>query len=498
MPKVHRGGSTGLLRPHSRSASASKLGANLQFTQKEQPPPRTVDKSKKNTVAHDNTQTHGKGVSRVASAQRIQSREHVQPFVPKQRAAPPQHHKISGGKGKAGFTIASPSEEDDEDAWVSSESGAVTPSNDHSSSESESDDNIPDDEVIRQLTGKRHPQPEHPTTTTTRAETATLPRVETARQSDFSSQMMNTPRQKSELQQQRHETRSETRTPTLPPIQTSPPPQQHVEAQQSRRSFDTETIHEDTVPEVPSPSQPSPRPSSRRKASTRPPSSHSIRGDHALRPHPLIRGHSHGQIYPAKPAPLEPLTVIQDASSVAPPPDNVLDGTRLSTSPSSSIKTNATSPGGSNRDSPSQQRRTSISSARSVATLPAHSSLRDSVNWTLSDRKRTMSSVSHSSSSAALSSLVHLPTVTRPPSPQPISFFPPPNPHVNIEGIHPLLPGPYLNNHLTVLSRRTPIKESFDRVDALPCRGHQDVTLTVLHDINRRFPRTLFSRSVFI
>jgi hypothetical protein len=33
-----------------------------------------------------------------------------------------------------------------------------------------------------------------------------------------------------------------------------------------------------------------------------------------------------------------------------------------------------------------------------------------------------------------------------------------------VEMIHPLLPGPYLNNHLTVLARRNPIKESFDRV----------------------------------
>lgn len=53
---------------------------------------------------------------------------------------------------------------------------------------------------------------------------------------------------------------------------------------------------------------------------------------------------------------------------------------------------------------------------------------------------------------------------TRPASPQAIAFFPPVNPHANIEAIHPLLPGPYLHNHLTVLARRTPIRESFDRV----------------------------------
>ncbi|KAF8070324.1 hypothetical protein FPV67DRAFT_1448115 [Lyophyllum atratum] len=459
MPKAHRGGSTNPLRPHSRTPSTSKLNANLQFTQKEQPP-KPLDKPKKHgTIAHDNTQAHGKGIARVASAQRVHSREHMQPFLPKQRAPLPQNPKASAGK--AGFTISSTDEEDDEDAWVSSESGAATPSNDQSGSETESD-NIPDEEIIRRLTGEHHPQTARPTKAT-RPETPVLPRVETARPADFSSPIPNPSQQNLHHQDQRHDTRSETRTPTLPPIKTGPLPHlQHVQAQ-NRRSFDNETIHELSTPEVPSPSQPSPRPSGRRQASTRPPSSHSVRGDHTLRPHPLIRGQSYGQVYPTKPAPLEPLTVIQDASSSASPPDSAFDG-GLSISPSSSINTNATSPGGPDRGSSSQQRRTSISSTRSVATLPVHSGLRESVNWSLGDRKRTLSTVSHSSSSAALSSLVHLPTVTRPPSPQPISFFPPVNPHANIEGIHPLLPGPYLNNHLTVLARRTPIKEAFDRV----------------------------------
>lgn len=253
--------------------------------------------------------------------------------------------------------------------------------------------------------------------------------------------------------------RPETRTPALPPINTEAPSRlQHTQPLRS------ETVEERPIPEMPSPSQPSPRVTSKRQSTTRPPSTHSTRGEHPLRPHPLIRGHSYGQVYPAKPSPLEPLTVIQDAATSVSPPGSMLDNNHLSTSPSSSIKTTFPSPASPELASSSQQRRTSVSSARSVATLPIHSNLRDSVNWSLSDRKRTQSSVSHSSSSAALSSLVHLPTVTRPPSPQAISFFPPVNPHANIEGIHPLLPGPYLHNHLTVLARRTPIKEAFDRV----------------------------------
>jgi hypothetical protein len=45
-----------------------------------------------------------------------------------------------------------------------------------------------------------------------------------------------------------------------------------------------------------------------------------------------------------------------------------------------------------------------------------------------------------------------------------IAFFPPANPHVRVDDIHPLLPPPYVTNHLTVLARRTPIRDAFDRV----------------------------------
>jgi hypothetical protein len=104
----------------------------------------------------------------------------------------------------------------------------------------------------------------------------------------------------------------------------------------------------------------------------------------------------------------------------------------------------------------------SISSARSVSTVPVFHS-KDTYRG-MHERTRTLSAIPTSSSSAALSSLTHLPTVTRPPSPQPVVFFPPHNPHANIDGIHPLLPSPYMSNHMTVLMRRTPLKESYDRV----------------------------------
>ncbi|KAH0589244.1 hypothetical protein H2248_005006 [Termitomyces sp. 'cryptogamus'] len=432
MPKAHRGASTGLLRAHSRASSTSRLGANLQFTQKEQHQPKSADKPKKNGLPHD---AYNKGVARVASAQRVQSRDQNQQVVSKQRTSNP-----SNAQGKTGFTIASPGEDDDDEGdWESSESGTATP-NDHNS-ESEPDD----EEAIRRLTQRP--------TNGTHVESDLLPRVETARPSDLRAATTNGLALRSEqTTQQRHESRAEVRTPTLPPAKTIPAPQM-----QNHRSNDGETNT------TPSSGNPSPRIPGRRHASARPSSSHSIRGELSLRPHPLIRGHSYGQPSTPKPTPLEPLTVIQDIPTSASSSHTFLPGDELSSSPPSSLKLSSPSHDISNKSS-SSQRRQSVSSTRSVSTLPAHSGLRDSVNWSLSDRRRTLSTVSRASSSAALSSLVHLPTVTRPPSPQPIAFFPPVNPHANLEGIHPLLPGPYLSNHLTILARRTPIKEAFDRV----------------------------------
>lgn len=88
------------------------------------------------------------------------------------------------------------------------------------------------------------------------------------------------------------------------------------------------------------------------------------------------------------------------------------------------------------------------------------------------ERARTLSALSGvgmglglGGGTSARAALAGLPGGTaRPASPPTVAFFPPVNPHAHVEAIHPLLPGPYLHNHLTVLARRTPIRESFDRV----------------------------------
>ena len=337
------------------------------------------------------------------------------------RLAPLQHHQPRP-KNPKGFTIASPSEnaddDDDEDDWVSSESGAATPNQHDSDSETASEEELP-----------RIPPPTHQVGFLPRNESS-LARVDTARPSDFEQHLQrSTPR------------------PRTPPQERELEALRHHHARQS------------------------PRP----KHNSRPPSIHSIqsRNEHPLRPHPLIRGMSHGHLTPVpKPSPLAPLTVLPfdtELPQVSSSPTSVHDSVRnyLSSSPTS-LKTSSGSPvsadlSHSARYPPSQDRRTSFSSARSVNTIPTQTTIIREPPWT-HDRTRTLSTMSSSSLSAALSSLTHIPSVTRPPSPQSIVFFPPANPHANVEAIHPLLPVPYLQNHLTVLSRRTPIRESFDRV----------------------------------
>lgn len=116
-------------------------------------------------------------------------------------------------------------------------------------------------------------------------------------------------------------------------------------------------------------------------------------------------------------------------------------------------------------------------------------------------RPRTTSTLS-SPSSTAISSLAHIPT--RPPSPYApfpshlphlpystyaaysayasatptptntstlVSFFPPSNPLLSLESIHPLLPSPFLGNHLTLLTKRAPLRESLDRVRTAKARS---------------------------
>jgi hypothetical protein len=83
------------------------------------------------------------------------------------------------------------------------------------------------------------------------------------------------------------------------------------------------------------------------------------------------------------------------------------------------------------------------------------------------ERGRTMSTLSTASSSAALSSLSHLPTRGSAAASQNaplVVHFPPQDPHSHPETVHVLLPPPYVTPHFTVLQWRSPICESHDKV----------------------------------
>ncbi|KAK0213042.1 hypothetical protein DFS33DRAFT_91976 [Desarmillaria ectypa] len=200
--------------------------------------------------------------------------------------------------------------------------------------------------------------------------------------------------------------------------------------------------------------------SPRSKHHSRPSSVYSVSSKH-LRPHPLIRGQTHGPSgIQSKPAPLAPLTVIPDSTSqLSSSVPNVSSLNNLTdrhapTSPVSSL----TAPPSPNAPLATQSpfRRSSVSSARSVSTLPVTTSVKEA--RMKPDRHRTLSTISSSSSIAALSSLVHLPVTTS----HRISLFPPIDEDVG--KIHPLLPPPYAENHLQFLAHRSPLRTSYDRV----------------------------------
>ncbi|KAG8214002.1 hypothetical protein J3R82DRAFT_10753 [Butyriboletus roseoflavus] len=429
-PKAHRAGATGLPRTHSRSSStgSSKAALNLHLTQKDSPPPKQLEKTRKAGYSHESHSRNTSPLPRVNSTARIASREHLQAH----RYAPPPTQRQQGGKTKAGFTLASPPVDDD-DEWVSSESGVVTPNGIGSESV-----HTPVDQRKFVSTGPSVdefiPRPDTP-----RAQPQSLSRVPTIRAPEAPAKISVSAARGPQASQA---------AAAPPSTQTESAPQFTEPRVMQTRSANTSPIHRTH------------HSSNKRLSMTRPPSMHSTtsRSEAPLRPHPLIRGQSFGQGVPMSPkvVPLSPLTVTSEASPVSSPGRDQAE--KLSTSPSS-VKTTCA------QFSPN--RRTSVSSVRSVATLPSQSQIQSHFFGRAHDRHRTLSSISSSSSSSvqALSSLAYLPT-TRPSTPQYTAHFPPASISVGLEAVHPLLPPPYLSAHMSILMHRSPLKESYDRVIA--------------------------------
>ncbi|KAI0044538.1 hypothetical protein FA95DRAFT_249171 [Auriscalpium vulgare] len=455
--KAHR---PGLVRTHSRSSSGgtSKVALNLQLTQKEVVQPK-VDKGKqRNGHVYEGNARSTSAFPRTGSTVRVQSREHV-PSAAQKRGpppAPPARPPPQPTKHKGGFTLAASSNgSDDEDEWVSSESGAATPNKHH---DSESDDSDAVTEPVE--------PPQQPTYGGIEATLA----------------IATTPRAESPLSRPRNATNHDAAVLPQPSklartasASRVPPPDPRPRTPEHKPQIDTVNVPPPadvpsgarTEPATPtSPTSPGGRHSHVGRR-VRPPSTHSLASSkldfsHPLRPHPLIRGQSYGHAH------LAPLTVMSESAQAqlqlgsSPPPSHRGNEGQLSSSPTS-IRTASvqTSPRRGTLSNASL-RRPSTSSARSVATLPVQPMTQ--ISRTPPDRMRTMSTISQSSSSAALSSLAHLPTATRPATPHMTAYFPQQNPHVHPESIHVLLPSPYVTPHLTVLQWRNPIRESYDRV----------------------------------
>ncbi|KAI0958453.1 hypothetical protein AcV7_004273 [Taiwanofungus camphoratus] len=456
--RAHRTTGSTLTRTHSRTSSggSSKLGLNLQFTQKDAPPPRIPDKAKKNThIHHEPGARGGLGYpSRVNSSHHIPSRENIQPAQSRRPPGPFAAVRSNVGKQKVDFRISSPSEGDD-DEWVSSESGAATPSGASDTEEHRTlveSPRLPLPPTTSQVNGFHREDVETP-----KAEIPPLPRVDTMRHieppspastaRDFSQQ----PRPPQLFRSQQPELDDQRR----PQMEAQP---QHALPPVTKARSETH-----------SPPRTSPPP--KRQSMTRPPSTHSVtsKSDAApLRPHPLIRGHSYGHSggFAAMPAPLAPLTVVSSDAAQA-QMSTASSPTSMRAGSPSSIKTASASPNTSSPPSSQahrQLRRTSTSSARSTATLPIQPSASQvQLSRSNHDRQRTLSTISSSSSFAALSNLAHRSTPSPPAPVQFVSHFPPPE-RSGLEAAHPLLPPPYLSAHFTVLACRNPIAESYDRV----------------------------------
>ncbi|OBZ67095.1 hypothetical protein A0H81_12965 [Grifola frondosa] len=450
-PRGHRS-SSGQLRAHSRTSSggSSKLALNLQFTQKDVPPPRILDKTKKSPHIHHEVAARATNAQhqRTSSGIRVQSRENIQPAALRRAPTPAAPAKPPGPKQKVGFSIASPSEGDD-DEWVSSESGAATP-------EDESDvettpieppvqPSIPRP-VITHVNGFANHDIETP-----RAELVSLPRVDTARPSQPPLSPAPAARDSAQLQQSQ--------------VLHGPQPRQPERNDQRLPQAEPRVLIQQPTPTITK---------ARSETHSPPRKSPDIRPKRQM--HRCVRTRSSGGkltascgVFTAKPVALAPLTTVLSESAQAQMSTLSSPSSQRGGSPSS-IKTASASPNQSSPSSSSpahrQLRRTSTSSARSTATLPAlPSASQAQLSKSNHDRQRTLSTISSASSVAALSHFALLSTPSPPRTPIQITVhFPPAEQTAHLEAIHPLLPPPYLSAHLTVLANRNPIAESYDRV----------------------------------
>ncbi len=371
-------------------------------------------------------------VSRVSSTSRIPSQDHIQQPHAKQ-VQPTAPLKKPGPDGKTDFTLST-SVGTDEDEWVSSESGAATPGD-----SCDRGGGTPVDHRLLQINADAIAG------TTPRA-APSINRVETARPSQPSQPLVSRTEPSSPVQ------------PVRSPAFTSTKPKGDSRSEMHVR------MHGET------PAQPRPGRSSAMGSLTRRSSAYSDYVSEASS-HPLIRQTlSRGQSYHSivKPQALAPLTVNAEAAqaeiSSSPPPSARTE--RTANSPTaffSPSRTQSPKPAYShNSQYARSSRRTSFSSAHSIQKLPVTSLSRGNATaLTPRDRNRTISTTS-AASITAISSLSHLPAMSRPGSPPLVTHFPPEDSVGDY--CHPLVPVAYVANHMTVLAHYSPLPESYERV----------------------------------
>ncbi|EMD33555.1 hypothetical protein CERSUDRAFT_117675 [Gelatoporia subvermispora B] len=460
-PRVPRT-TNGQTRTHARSASggSSKIGLNLHLTQRDASSGNLADKPKKNGHnLHEQTATRTKSPLPRSNSALRRSREHMAPaLTPLHRIAQGPGAKPATGKGKADFRLSSPSENDD-DGWVSSESGAATPSAD--SDTEQTDESPPPHKSTTQFVNARPNGIARDDLPTPRAITPALPQVDrrqptpppTARDYAAEQQAWHLVQQQQLAQSKAQHIQGDVRQqqPSRPEVRVDEPEPTSPARARS---------------ETHSPPRRSPDVHPKRQAVTRPPSIH--RADSApLRPHPLIRGQSYGlgPAYAAKPSPLAPLTTVTSDNASAQMSTNSSPTSAHLRSPSTfSAASGSPNAPSASPTGPHSLRRTSVSSNFSTATAPLPPSISHSqLSRSNHDRQRTLST--SSSSLAALSNLAFRSTPSPPRTPVAFSsHFPPIEQTAHLETIHPLLPPPYLSTHLSVLATRNPLAESYARV----------------------------------
>lgn len=400
-------------------------------------------------------------LSQLNAKSRVQSTDHIH-HIQQKRAQPTSKQPL-----KADFTLTGSAGTDD-DEWVSSESGAATPVDD--SDDSEERGGTP---VERRKVGPA----DHVAAATPRAEPAlkrvetALKRVETARPTIQQFEQAPAPlapiaRPSVQQFEETSVTHDQIAQPSVQQVEQTSAPRIHTAPASSLELLGASPVRE-TRSAAPSPPRELRHPSTKRHSLIhQAPAGSDARFE--MPPHPLIR---RGQSYHGvlKPSPLAPLTVNSEAAQaqISSSPPSARSG-RATPSPTHML-TPASLHSSSQTSTGSRQslRRTSISSAHSVATMPVSSQSARALGSRTprGDRTRTLSTISVSSSSAALSSLNALPAMSRPGTPPLTSHFPVDNPNNhNSDGLHALLPPPYVAAHLTVLAYHNPLRECYNRV----------------------------------